>query len=162
MSYTSWINWKISPDSTTSRGLDSIFLPVLPIKRKWGWKICRETLLVVVTAIILPAIVTIKVYALLHLVAEPEYIQGYRVPDLHVKVQNINNITLRIFTCSNVLVLRAPPDLLPLAGLFQRIIGWLIEWGQCGHNSICSEPIPFSTYVELVPFWFFQLILNRV
>lgn len=76
MSYTSWINWKISQDSTASQGLDSIFLPVLPIKRKWGWNICRETLLVVVTAITLPATVTIKVYALLYLVAEVEFLQG--------------------------------------------------------------------------------------
>ena len=75
MSYTSWINWKISPDSSASPGLDSIFLPVLLIKGKWGWKICRETLLVVVEVITLPSTVTVKVNALLHLMAKLKLIQ---------------------------------------------------------------------------------------
>ena len=60
LSCTSWINWKIFSDSTGSPGLDSIFLPVSPIKRKWWWKICCETLLDVVTAITSPATVTVK------------------------------------------------------------------------------------------------------
>lgn len=60
LSCTSWINWKIFSDYTGSPGLDSIFLHVSPIKRKWWWKICCETLLDVVTAITPPATVTVK------------------------------------------------------------------------------------------------------
>lgn len=71
LSYTSWSNCKIFSDSTASLGLDLIILPVLPIKRKWWWKIWCSTLLDVVTAITLPATVTVNIYALLHLVADP-------------------------------------------------------------------------------------------